>query len=226
MRKRLCELPELADRTSQVDDFFESHIALDCAELFEQYMGSANTYQFLRQQFTDDYANLTPTHEELARLPVRDLFTTNYDTLLEDALKAYKLVVSATPGEFSSNRNLGHERHLIKLHGTIDKADSIVLTRTQYARSRAERVEMFRYLEQAVRGKTFLYLGYSLSDPDFTQLYDEMRLALGANVPPGFVVQGRPNPVRDQYLRALDLNSVVLDEWGQMPELLAAINPM
>jgi hypothetical protein len=224
MQTRLLELPDMQAHVSEIKEFFAQHDPLDCAELFEECMGAANSYQFLRDQFDDPHLIATPSHHNLWRLPIKDLYTTNYDKILED-ISERTFVVSATPQEFNNNRNRPHDRHIIKLHGSIDNAESIVLTRSQYATSRKDRVEMYAYLGQAMRAKKFLYLGYSLSDPDFNQLYDEMRLALGRNVPPGYVVQGKSNSIRDKYLRGLHLNSINLNSWNHMPQLLDAINP-
>src|SRR5215472_15783780 len=116
-------------------------------------------------------------------------------------------------------------RHLIKLHGTISEPDTIVLTRSQYAASRKARVEMFNYLSGKLREASFIFVGYSLADPNFTMIHDEARLAMGASMPASYLVQGMSNSVRESYLRSLDVNVVPLGSWNLLPSFFRAINP-
>ena len=51
--------------------------------------------------------------------------------------------------------------------------------------------------------RRFLFVGFSLSDPNFGLLYDDARLAFDGALPTSYVVQGRPDPVKDAYLRSL-----------------------
>jgi hypothetical protein len=68
-------------------------------------------------------------------------------------------------------------------------------------------------------------VGFSLTDPNFNLLYDDARLALDGALPPSYVVQGHPDPVREAYLRSLGVNTISLDWWEDLPTFLAAINP-
>ncbi len=75
-------------------------------------------------------------------------------------------------------------------------------------------------------------LGYSQDwlpppkrDPNFNLIHDDIRLVYGMNVPASYTVQGRRNPVKDRYLRSLDVNTIWIDGWNQMPDFLTRINP-
>ena len=112
MRHRLESLPELKEHTSEVKLFFEQQSPIDCAELFREKVGTANYYDFLREQFVTketDSKRLTASHRELTRLPVKTIFTTNFDELIELAFRSIPSVsrnlrVSRTPDEFSPHR--------------------------------------------------------------------------------------------------------------------------
>jgi SIR2-like domain len=224
MLAQLKQLAEFAGREDELEEFFDQQDALDCAELFANSVGKANFTQFLRDQFLVPHPYITPSHEALAELPVPELFTTNYDELIEEAFHR-TITVSAGPEQFISRLSLTPERHLVKLHGTISEPSTIVLTRSQYAKSRRERIEMFSHLGARMRKLPFIFVGYSLSDPNFVMIRDEARLAMGANMPPSYLVQGRSNKVRESYLRALDVNVISLGTWNYLPSFLRSINP-
>jgi SIR2-like domain len=210
--------------------FFIEEGPLDCAQLFRQTVGEANYREFLLFQFDagrQPFIRATPSHAALVHLNLPLLFTTNYDELIEAAhLDAgQQLRVTISEEQFKARRVERPDRHLVKLHGSIDQPDSIVLTRSDYARARADRKEMLGFLRGEMTETSFLFVGFSLSDPNFNLLHDDIRLIYGMNAPASFTVQGRRNPVKDRYLRSLDVNTIWLDSWNDMPDFLMRINP-
>lgn len=210
--------------------FFIEEGPLDCAQLFRQTVGEANYREFLVAQFDTSrqpFIRATPSHTALVRLDLPLLFTTNYDELIEAAyLDAGRpLRVSITEAQFKARRAEKPQRHLVKLHGSIDQPDTIVLTRLDYARARADRTEMLSSLRSEMADTAFLFVGFSLSDPNFNLIHDDIRLVYGMNLPASYTVQGRRNPIKERYLRSLGVNTVWLDSWNDLPEFLTLIHP-
>jgi len=161
-------------------EFFSEEGALDCAQLFRQSVGDANYHEFLLRQFDagrHNFIQATPSHQALVALQLPLLFTTNYDELIETAYQqaGQQLRVSVTEAEFKAHRRtIGP--HLVKLHGSIDQPDTIVLTRSDYAKARLERREMLDYLRHELADAGFLFAGFSLSDPNFNTIHDDLLL--------------------------------------------------
>src|SRR5487761_2645025 len=140
-----------AEERASLRSFFIEEGPLDCAQLFRQTVGEANYREFLLSQFDaarQPFIRTTPSHAALVRLNLPLLFTTNYDELIEAAyLDANEqLRVSISEQQFKARRAERPERHLVKLHGSIDQPDTIVLTRSDYARARVDRKEMLGFL--------------------------------------------------------------------------------
>jgi hypothetical protein len=133
--------------------------------------------------------------------------------------------VSTTPAEFLRVAVEHPEAHLVKLHGTWERPDEIVLTRDDYARARVERAEMFRRLAERARFSSFLFVGFSLSDPNFSLIRDEARAVMGDAMPTSYLVQQRVDPVMREYLQSLDVKVIELFSWNELPRFLRAINP-
>jgi SIR2-like domain len=72
---------------------------------------------------------------------------------------------------------------------------------------------------------SFLFVGFSLSDPNFNLIRDDARLAMGDNMPASYLAQERPDPVVRGYLDSLGVRTIALESWNAMPLLLNAINP-
>jgi hypothetical protein len=109
-----------------------------------------------------------------------------------------QLRVSVSEEQFKARRAEKPQRHLVKLHGSIEQPDTIVLTRSDYARARVDRAEMLGFLRSELVETAFLFVGFSLSDPNFGLLHDDIRLVYGLNVPASYTVQGRRNPVKQR----------------------------
>ena len=213
-----------------VERFFKEQSPVDCAELFREKVGKANYYAFLREQFVTkqtDSQRLTRSHHELTRLPVSTIFTTNFDELIELAFRSAGLGVrvSSTPAEFNAHRQEHDLVHLVKLNGSINRPDTTILCRMDFARARRERTNMLTHLSQELKSCTFLFVGFSLSDPNFTLIHDEARLATNDDMPVRYLVQGRRDLVKEAYLRSMGVNTITLDWWESLPQFLSAINP-
>jgi hypothetical protein len=228
MRKRIES--RIADTEKRfLDDFFTHEGPLDCAELFRQTVGEQNYAQFLLEQFDTsrhEFVRVTPSHEEIVKLDMPLLFSTNYDQVLEQAYRAanVQLDVSIDEEQFKGNLARRPARHLVKMHGGIENPSTVILTRTDYAKSRRLRKEMFGHLRGQLTQATFLFVGFSLTDPNFNLLHDDVRDALGMLAPVSYAVQGRHDPMKRRYLESLGVNAVWLGDWNYLPDFLRRIN--
>lgn len=114
------------------------------------------------------------THGLLASLPTREAVTTNYDQLFERAAAAAD---GSSPAVLPYEAVAPGQRWLLKLHGSIDRDDTIVLTRTDYLDIPARHGALFGLVQAMLLTRHMLFVGYSLSDEDFHQLIHEVRIA-------------------------------------------------
>lgn len=107
----------------------------------------------------------------LAGLPTKEAVTLNYDTLYEKA--------SADAGRpavvLPKDAVVHGERWLLKLHGTVDDPDSIVLTREDYLGYRRGREALSALAKALLLTRHLLFVGFGLSDDHFHELVHEVR---------------------------------------------------
>ncbi|MFQ5652771.1 MAG: SIR2 family protein, partial [bacterium] len=112
-------------------------------------------------------------------LPANIVFTTNFDDLLEGAYRKagrpVNLVIGATELPFWDESRV----NLVKLHGTCDRPDSLIITEQDYNTIYRSNALIVQQLNTLLATKTFLFIGYSVSDPDFNQIYDQLSIDLG-----------------------------------------------
>jgi hypothetical protein len=129
-------------------------------------------------------ARITENHEILARLPIDTYWTTNYDRVIEDALEneGKRVDVKTTTGNMAITRPR-RDVVLYKMHGDVSDPTSAVISKDDYELyNTSSRGELF---STALRGdlvsKTFLFLGFSFSDPNLDYILGRIRVLLGEN---------------------------------------------
>ena len=125
--KRLYSINSLDDesassvRPSFIDDF------LRIAQEYETAFGRIDLHRFLQEQTRDDDFTPGDFHERLLRLPWRDVFTTNWDTLLERARR--KVVERSYHAVVNMDQiPLANQPRIVELHGSLPAQFSLIFT--------------------------------------------------------------------------------------------------
>ena len=118
------------------------------------------------------------SHALLASLPVQEIVTTNYDALLELAAEKVGRPLRVLPEEPHG----AVTRWLLKLHGSVTKPESIVLTREDYLRYSDQRQALAGIVHALLITKHMLFVGFGLDDDNFHRIVDDVRKAMR---PPG-----------------------------------------
>lgn len=114
-------------------------------------------------------------HGLLASLPSSEAVTTNYDKLFEAAYKTRGRDVAVLPENPRNTK--GH--WLLKLHGSVDRPENIILTRSDYLSMPRQYGALMGLVQGLLLMRRMVFVGYSLSDEDFHELIDEVRAARG-----------------------------------------------
>jgi hypothetical protein len=109
-----------------------------------------------------------------AGLPVGEVVTMNYDQLFERASQGAGRPVAVLPWEPARSR----DRWLLKMHGCVERGD-IVLTRHDYHRYEHTRAALAGIVQALLITRHMLFLGFSLTDPNFHRIVDDVRRAVG-----------------------------------------------
>ena len=134
----------------------------------------------LTQLIFDQFSQTrTPTrnHAILASLPIFTYWTTNYDKLIERALSDAKKIpdVKYTLNQLAVTR-LDRDVVVYKMHGDVDHPGDAVISKDDYE---SYPIKMSAFVS-ALRGdlieKTFLFLGFSFTDPNIDYILSRVRV--------------------------------------------------
>jgi Sir2- and TIR-associating SLOG family/SIR2-like domain len=129
----------------------------------------------------------------VARLPVRHVWTTNYDTLAEVAWAHERklLDVKSRNDDLSVDKPWAHAI-LYKMHGSVDHPSEVVIAKDDYELYRRTRAGFLQVLTGQLVSKQMLFLGFSFTDPNIAHLFASIREAFQENGPEHFAIVRRP----------------------------------
>ena len=135
------------------------------------------------ESINDNCLEPSDLHVQLLKYPWSDVFTTNYDTLLERAAdhvhehggRTYTTIVE------DAEMGLSSSPFLMKLHGDINRPESIIITEEDYRTYPSSHQAMIGYIRHAIMMKTLVLIGFSGNDPNFIQWLGWVKDALSKN---------------------------------------------
>lgn len=116
-------------------------------------------------------------HELLYTIPYFDeIYTTNYDTLLED-LYGDKCCVIRTDEDFAIKYQSKGFPKIFKVHGDFTVSDNMIITEKDYTNfyQSQKNPYIWRHLEEQCLTKNILFIGYSLEDDNVTYIVERIR---------------------------------------------------
>ena len=182
LTKRLYPRPDSEDQPAEPGDNPTTGDLLSLAQEYKTAFGRTDLHRFLQQQIRD--GDFTPggVHEQLMRLPWRDVFTTNWDTLLERTgpqvvERGYNTVVD------KDQIPLANRPRIVKLHGSLPAQFPLIFTEEDYRTYPTEFAPFVNTVQQAMMETMFCLIGFSGNDPNFLHWSGWVRDNLGASAP-------------------------------------------
>lgn len=161
--------------TSQASD------ALDIPQWVVEAHGRAALERRMVEVFRDPSKKPTALQRLLARYPFDAVFTTNFDQLMEHAFRAQGHQVNVVIEDSQVGRiRKGDRVALVKMHGCVSAPDTIVVTRDDYETYAQYHPAIVTHLQSLLATRTFLFVGFSLTDPNFRAIYSTVQYVLGA----------------------------------------------
>jgi NAD-dependent SIR2 family protein deacetylase len=149
----------------------------------------------------------TRFHKELGTLfPIKNIITTNWDTYFERYCKATPFVVDSDLAFWEAA-----ERRVLKIHGSIDNLSTIVATNKDYklCEERLNIGLIGSLLKTILATQTVIFIGYSLSDTDFSEIYSYVKKQMDQLHKQAYIVT--PFEADAEKFRELGLIPIITD---------------
>lgn len=218
----------------------------DLVALAQYHLNANNNNRHnLSQLLIDEFADLrdpTENHRLLARLPIQSYWTTNYDRLIEKTLEANGKCVDPkyTVAQLATTRR-GRDAVVYKMHGDIEHPSEAILSKDDYERYSLTHGSFITALSGELVEKTFLFLGFSFTDPNLDFVLSRIRTRFEKHQRQHFCVMKRrirakreskkdfeyaqrKQDLVTQDLMRFNIRTIFVDDYVDVTRLLAAID--
>lgn len=154
---------------------------LDAASVLRQWLGPQRFNSALLALLRNPSVRPGPTHRLLAGLRFRVIVTTNFDRLIEAAVGPGVPSVTHRDAEAVAQYLAEDTPFIYKVHGDIDRPDSIVLSSDEFARMVWGSPAFQRTMSALLLTSPVLFAGYSHADLDFDLMFREHVALFGQN---------------------------------------------
>ncbi|RAP35279.1 hypothetical protein B1207_12970 [Legionella quinlivanii] len=215
----------------------------DLVSLAQFHNNEHGRHRINQQLINELSSNKEPSdsHRILAKLPISTYWTTNYDRLIEDALKENgKIVDSKYTNNHLATTKPRRDVVVYKMHGDIEHPDQTVLTKDDYEKYTIDYEPFVNALSGDLVSKTFLFLGFSFTDPNLDYILSRIRIYFKKNQRQHYCIFKSCNAkeydsdAEFQYantkqqlvisdLRRFNIRALLVDEYSEIPKILNAI---
>jgi hypothetical protein len=152
----------------------------EVAARYERLFGRVGLIDAIRRALHPARAQPGAAHLAFANLSFDTIYTTNFDLLLEQAWERRRRPYRSLAGELQMPFHGGSlATSIVKMHGDIRHEEHIVVTKRDYDNFLDSYPVVATHLSAMLITRTGLFVGYSRTDPDFTQINDVVRSRLG-----------------------------------------------
>jgi hypothetical protein len=208
----------------ELGDIFYNKLHRDCSDKKEkEYLdplklageveaafGRPALNNMIRSSIPDEEFQPSELHKKLLELPWTDVFTTNYDTLLERAAEnilrfRYETIVNKDDLIWST------KPRIVKLHGSFPSERPFIITEEDYRSYPNKQAPFVNTVQQSLLENTLCLIGFSGSDPNFLNWIGWIRDNLGTENSPKMYLIGVLSLSLGQKKLLEDRNIVPID---------------
>lgn len=201
----------------------------------------------INQKILTEFSELAEEHENhriIVRLPISTIWTTNYDRVIEATYARFgkRADVKYRNEQFSLNKSR-RDVIIYKMHGDVEHSNEAVITKYDYQEYPSKHQPFVTALSGDLVTKTFLFLGFSFTDPNLDYILSRVRQTYGNDTKPHYCIFRRVrlgdrgsedndklsyNTVRQKLMieelhRSYHITTILVDDYSEITTMLAEI---
>ncbi len=189
-KSKMPDWPVLTGILAQIVEVAQNIGGPKVASAYETKFGRVQLIEAIRNALHSDVVEPGSAHIAFAQLPFETIYTTNFDLLLEEANTQIKKPYRSLVGELQMPFHGGPlTTNIVKMHGDLRHEEHMIVTQEDYDKYLTEYPVICTHLSAMLITRTALFIGYSLSDPDFQHIREVIRSRLGRFERMSYIVQ-------------------------------------
>lgn len=207
----------------------------DLIELAQFHKNTKRNRNKLNQKIIDEFSKKTEENELtniLFQLPIDSIWTTNYDQIIEKEFIKLNKVLEIKIDERNLSTNLvNRDATLYKLHGDITDVNNAIITRDDYELFNDTRGLFINKLIGEMISRSFLFIGYSFSDPNIRAILSKIRHQLkDSNRNHYFIMKKSQNEyeykrqeLEIEDLKEYGIQTLFVDNFEEIPKIFKEV---
>jgi translation initiation factor 2B subunit (eIF-2B alpha/beta/delta family) len=156
--------------------------------LYKKREGRADLERFLLGELDRPGISPLPAHHLLASMPFSSFVTTNFDVLLERALRDARKDPCPIIQDTDISRMRSTHTPIVKIHGCVTRPATMTACADEFKPIPQRLPIIDAFLKTTLANKVALFLGYDLGDYDFARVITTLKDQLGQYMPKSFAV--------------------------------------
>lgn len=185
----------------------------------------------LKKEISDNFLGLKGDirHQILSKLPIRNYWTTNFDTIMEDSITEvnFKRDIINNNDAFITAQER-RDNVVYKLHGDVNTPKDVVILRDDYDNYPNTHSHFITALTNEFATNSMLFLGYSLNDPDIYNVLNCLKLQ-NTELNQHFLILKRDEKsetLQNYRMKELEKKGIItcfIDNYSEVGEILHSI---
>lgn len=192
---------------------------MEITQAYANKFGRKRLVQEIERILLTNIVKAGEVHREFAKISdFKIVFTTNFDTLLEQAYREVGITAKSLAGPIQVVMLARPPTvNIIKMHGDVESPEYLVMTKNDYDEYMEKYKTIVTQLSAYLETKTPLFLGYSLSDPNFQQVRKTIEDTAKEFAPKGYIVLLNPDDQTIKKFEEMNLNVIQLKSDKKTP---------
>ena len=162
-------------------------------------------------------------------LGFREIWTTNYDTVIEDNLKKREIISKVIHNDMDLNNFTEEGVHIFKMNGDITNPHNMVVSKSDLEKYEVSHQLMLTFFKRELVSKSFLFLGYSFTDSLVLNSLSTIKNCLqdACNIH-YTILKNEHSKYFDYFVQDLwkryNIKALIVEKYEEIPEIIKYIN--
>lgn len=162
-------------------------------------------------------------------LGFREIWTTNYDTVIEDNLKKREIISKVIHNDMDLNNFTEGGVHIFKMNGDITNPHNMVVSKSDLEEYSVSHQLMLTFFKRELVSKSFLFLGYSFTDSLVLNSLSTIKNCLQNACNTHYtILKNEHSKYFDYFVQDLwkryNIKALIVEKYDEIPEIIELIN--
>lgn len=164
------------DDLDTIDRLLKENDLLTVCDILKEAIGREGFVDAVKAEFKTPKYKPASIHSHIYKIDSRIVISPNFDEIYDHLAQKKSdntVSIKSYADDDIAECLRKDERVILKIHGSVSKANELIFTRSEYAAARNKHRSFYTLIESLLRTHTFLFIGCGLSDPDIRALLED-----------------------------------------------------